>query len=191
LGLIPNYYLRYFVHPDRVLAEQFRAEEVRGAYLQTVEAELLKLYADPNLKEKPQLLEQRGGAHYSTAAVNLIRAIAQDRREVQIVNVRNGDALPDLPADSVVEIPTVIGKAGAQPLVAGRLPAKIRGLMAQVKAYEELTIEAAVTGDEGLAKLALVNHPLVPSWDVAVALWEDIKAAHHAYLPQFTQEVRK
>lgn len=185
LGLMPNYYLRYFVHPDKVLEEQLRAEEVRGAYLQTIEAELLRLYADPNLKEKPALLEQRGGAHYSTAAVNLIRAIAQDRREVQIVNVQNGTALPDLPPESVVEVPAVIGKTGAYPLVGGRLPASIRGLTAAVKAYEELTIEAAITGDEGLAKMALFNHPLVPSWDIAVAIWNDIKAAHKTYLPQF------
>lgn len=185
LGLIPNYYIRYFTHPDRVLAEQLRSEEVRGEYLQGVEAELLKLYADPNLKEKPALLEQRGGAYYSTAAVNLIRAIALDRHEVHIVNVRNGSALPDLPPDSVVEVPAVINKTGAHPLVAGKLPPAIRGLTAAVKAYEELTIEAAVTGNEDTAKMALFSHPLVSSWDVALAIWADIKQAHRAYLPQF------
>jgi 6-phospho-beta-glucosidase len=115
----------------------------------------------------------------------LIRAIALDRREVHIVNVRNGQSISDLPADSVVEVPAVIGRSGAHPLVAGRLPASIRGLAAAVKAYEELTIEAAVTGDENTAKMALFTNPLVPSWDTAVALWEDIKAAHRQYLPQF------
>lgn len=185
LGMIPNYYIRYFAHPDRVLNEQLRAEQVRGEYLQAIEAELLKLYADPNLKEKPALLQERGGAYYSTAAVNLIRAIALDKREVHIVNVRNGAALPDLPAEVVVEVPAVIGKSGAIPIGSSKLPASIRGLTAAVKAYEELTIEAAVTGDEDTAKMALFSNPLVPSWDVAVAIWNDIKAAHAAYLPQF------
>lgn len=185
LGLLPNYYLRYFAHPDVVLREQLTAEETRAEYLQTVEAELLDLYADPNLAEKPKLLETRGGTYYSTVAVQLIRAIAQDRREVHIVNTRNGSSLPDLPADAVIEIPAVIGKSGAHPLVHGPLPAQIRGLVAAVKAYEELTVEAAVTGDEDLARMALFNNPLVPSWDVALALWEDIKTAHQAYLPQF------
>lgn len=185
LGLLPNYYLRYFAHPDRVLREQLTAEETRAEYLQGVEAELLEMYADPNLAEKPKLLETRGGAYYSTVAVQLIRAIAQDRREVHIVNTRNGTSIPDLPADAIVEVPAVIGKSGAHPLVAGALPPAIRGLAAIVKAYEELTIEAAVTGDENIAKLALLTNPLVPSWDTAVALWNDIKAAHRQYLPQF------
>lgn len=185
LGLLPNYYIRYFAHPDRVLQEQLRAEETRAEYLQDVEAELLDLYADPNLSEKPKLLETRGGAYYSTVAVQLIRAIAQDRREVHIVNTRNGQSVPDLPADAVIEVPAVIGKSGAHPLVSGALPAAIRGLTATVKAYEELTVEAAVTGDENTAKMALFTHPLVPSWDIAVALWADIKAAHRDYLPQF------
>jgi 6-phospho-beta-glucosidase len=185
LGMIPNYYLRYYVHPDRVLEEHKTSDCTRAEYLQKIEAELLQMYADPALSEKPSLLDERGGAYYSTAAVELIRAIAQDRREVHIVNVRNGEALPDLPPECVVEIPAVIGKSGARPLVAGRLPAAIRGLTAAVKAYEELTIEAAVTGDENTARLALLAHPLVPSWDVAVALWDALKAAHRGYLPQF------
>jgi len=186
LGYLPNYYLRYFVHPDVVLREQLTAEETRGEFLQGVEAELLRMYADPNLKEKPKLLETRGGAHYSTVAVSLIRAIAQDRREVHIVNTRNGQSIPELPPDAAVEVSAVIGKSGAHPLVTGPLPPVIRGLAAAVKAYEELTIEAAVTGNEQTAKLALLSHPLVPSWDIAVALWNDIKAAHTKYLPQFS-----
>jgi 6-phospho-beta-glucosidase len=150
-----------------------------------VEAELLELYADAALKEKPALLETRGGAHYSTAAVRLIRAIAQDRHEVHIVNVRNDQCIPDLPADAVVEVPAVIGKSGPHPLISGHLPPAIRGLAAAVKAYEELTIEAAVTGNEEFAIMALFTHPLVPSWEVATNLWHDLKAAHQAYLPQF------
>ena len=174
-------------NPRREAAEQrpvpFRV--VRRPAQSQVEADLLTMYADPALCEKPALLQERGGAYYSTAAVELIRALAQDRREVHIVNVRNGESLPDLPPECAVEVPAVIGKSGAHPLVLGRQPAAIRGLMAAVKAYEELTIEAAVTGDEGVAQLALLAHPLVPSWDVAVALWDAIKTAHRGYLPQF------
>ena len=55
LGLLPNYYIRYYAHPDDVLHEQLTAEETRAEYLQQVEAELLEMYADPQLKEKPKL----------------------------------------------------------------------------------------------------------------------------------------
>ncbi len=187
LGMIPNYYIRYFVHTDQVLAEMKNGGSTRAEYLQEIEADLLEMYADPSLAKKPELLEERGGAYYSTAAVELIRSIAQDRRDVHIVNVRNNYALPDLAPDSVVEVPAVIGKSGPHTLTAGRLPASIRGLVASVKAFEELTIEAAVTGNEDTARLALLAHPLVPSWDVAVSLWETLKAAHSQYLPQFNK----
>jgi 6-phospho-beta-glucosidase len=185
LGMIPNYYLRYYVHPDLVLRDQLRAEETRAEYLMQVERELLEMYTDPTLAEKPALLETRGGAHYSTAAVNLLRAIATDRHEVQIVNVRNEQSISDLPASAIVEVPAVIAKSGAHPLVMGSLPPAIRGLVVAVKAYEQLTVEAAITGDDDTARMALLAHPLVPSWDTATALWQDIKSAHRQYLPQF------
>ncbi len=184
-GMLFNYYLRYYYHTDRVLAEQQAAERTRAEYLQEVEAELLAMYRDPSLREKPALLEQRGGSHYSTAAVELIRAIAQDRREVHIVNVRNNGALPDLRPQSVVEVPASVSATGAKALSCGRVPPLIRGLLVAVDAYEELTIQAAVSGDEDVAQLALLSHPLVPSWDIAKALWQEIKSAHRQYLPQF------
>jgi 6-phospho-beta-glucosidase len=54
-----------------------------------------------------------------------------------------------------------------------------------VKSYEELTIQASVEGDAAAAVLALNAHPLVPSFDIAQKLWEDIRRTHARYLPQF------
>ncbi len=185
IRMVPNYYLRYFVHHNRAIDEELRAEETRADKLMKVETDLLRMYADPNLREKPALLSERGGARYSLAAVSLMRAIANNLKEVHIVNVRNGQALPDLPADSVVEVPAVVDAHGAVPQVLGYMPPQIRGLIQAVKAYEELTIEAALTGDMNTARLALMAHPLVPSWDVACALLDDLVAANRQYLPQF------
>ncbi len=185
VGMLVNYYLVYYWHTDRALEKQRAAERTRAELLQEIEAELLEMYRDPALKSKPELLDQRGGSHYSTAAVELIRAIAQDRREVHIVNVHNNGALPELPPQSVVEVPAVVGATGAKPVTCGHVPPIIRGLLTAVDAYEELTIQAAVNGDEDTAQLALLSHPLVPSWDVAKALWQEIKTAHRQYLPQF------
>src|SRR5258708_10570494 len=143
-----------------------------------VEADLLQMYQDPNLRTKPALLSERGGARYSEAAVSLIRAIANNLKEVHIVNVRNGQSLPDLPEDSAVEVPAVIDAHGAVPQSMGHMPPQIRGLIQAVKAYEELTIQAALTGDRNTARLALMAHPLVPSWDTACALAADLLSAH-------------
>ena len=43
-----------------------------------IERQLLELYADPALDEKPELLAQRGGAFYSEAAVQLAAALLGD-----------------------------------------------------------------------------------------------------------------
>ena len=185
LGMIPSYYLNYYYHHDRVLDEQRRADKTRGEEVQEIEARLLELYADPSLKHKPQLLEKRGGAHYSTVAVAVISAIHRDAGEVHIVNTRNNGALPDLPPHCVVELPSVINKSGAQAVPVAPMPPVIRGLTQAVKAYEELTVQAAAEGDERTALQALLAHPLVPSFAVAQRLWAAIKEANRAYLPQF------
>jgi 6-phospho-beta-glucosidase len=185
LGMVPSYYLRYFYHQQRVLAEQRDGGQTRGEQVWEIEQQLLEQYRDPSLCCKPALLSKRGGAYYSTLAVSLVSAIHNDRREVHIVDTRNSGALADLPDDVAVEMPSVVGATGAKALTAGHVPFSIRGLMQHVKAYEELTIEAAVTGDEKTALLALNTNPLVPSWDTARALWEDIKAENAQFLPQF------
>jgi 6-phospho-beta-glucosidase len=65
------------------------------------------------------------------------------------------------------------------------MPPQIRGLIQAVKAYEELTIEAALTGNIQTARLALMAHPLVPNWDVACALLDDLLKVNKQYLPNF------
>lgn len=185
LRMMPNYYLAYYYHHDEILARQRRAEKSRGEVVQELEARLLELYADPDLNHKPLLLEKRGGAYYSTAALAVLSAIHGDKGEVQIVNTRNNGALPGLPADSVVELPSVIDRRGAQAIPVAPMPPAIRGLVQAVKAYEELTVLAAVEGDEQAALQALLAHPLVPSFAAAEGLWAAIKEANRAYLPQF------
>jgi len=185
LGMIPSYYLTYYYNHDQVVAEQRQAGKTRGEEVQEIEASLLELYADPNLRHKPALLEKRGGAHYSTVAVAVISAIHRDKGEVHIVNTRNNGALPDLPSDCVAELPSVINGSGARALPVAPLPPAIRGLVQAVKAYEELTVLAAAEGDERAALQALLAHPLVPSFAVAQGLWSAIKEANRAYLPQF------
>jgi len=185
LRMIPNYYLTYYYNHDQVVAEQRRAEKTRGEVVQEIEAGLLEFYADPNLRHKPKLLEKRGGAHYSTVAVAVISAIQRDKGEVHIVNTRNQGALPDLPPECVMELPSVINGSGARAIPVAPMPPAIRGLTQAVKAYEELTVLAGVEEDEEAALQALLAHPLVPSFAVAQGLWAAIKEANQAYLSQF------
>lgn len=186
LRMIPSSYLQYFYHQQRILAHQREGGKTRGEHVWEIEQQLLDQYRDPELCCKPPMLAQRGGAYYSTLAVSLVAAIANDAQDVHIVDCRNAGALPDLPDDVAVEIPAVIDRQGAHSITAGHLPFSIRGLVQHVKAYEELTIEAAISGDERTALLALLNNPLVPSFEAARDLWKDILEENAEYLPQFS-----
>ena len=187
LQAVPCGYHHYYYMGDEALKRLQKAEKTRGEEIIGIEKELFDLYRDPNLAEKPAALSKRGGSLYSEAAVRLITSIHSDRRDIQCVNTRNRGALSDLGPDSVVEVSCVIGAEGPRPLTVGHLRPELRGLLQQVKAYEELTIKAAVTGDRGAALQALLANPLVPSFGVAGAVLDDLLEAHADYLPQFSK----
>jgi 6-phospho-beta-glucosidase len=163
LRMIPSSYLRYFYLQHETLEHLQQQPQTRAQEVMAIEATLLEKYRRPELSEKPAELEKRGGAYYSTAAVALIRAIATDAGERHIINVRNGSALPDLPEESVVEVPSIVDAGGAKPLAMGRLEPSIRGWLQLLKSYEVLAVEAAVEQSYHKALLALSCHPLVPS----------------------------
>ncbi len=184
LGMIPSYYLRYFYATDQVLAEQLqgrtRAEEVLE-----IERSLLELYRDPELRRKPDLLEQRGGAFYSEAAIRLISSLYSGSGDVQVVDVRNEGALPGFAADAVVEIPAAIGAGGAVPVSLAPLQPEILGLAQHVKAYERLAVEASLSGSRSVALKALMTNPLVGTHARASALLDDLLEANRSFLPRF------
>lgn len=160
IAAIPSYYIRYYYLTRTVLEEQ-RAGHTRAKDVMDIEARLLELYKDQSLAEKPELLDHRGGAFYSEAAAQLIASLHDGKGDIQIVDVRNDGAIPDLPDTAVVEIPACIDRDGAHPLPLAPLAPEQRGLVQAVKAYEELTIAAARSGDRTLAVRALTANPLV------------------------------
>ena len=157
---LPSYYLHYFYAHDRVLADQQHGVP-RAQTVAEIERELLRLYRDPNLNEKPALLEQRGGAFYSEAAVGLVRSLATGDGAVHVVDVRNNGTIAGLADDDVVELPARVTKDGAVPLSQAPLAPELLGLVQHVAAYERLTVEAATTRDHVAARKALLAHPLI------------------------------
>ena len=189
LNMIPVSYLKYYYMQPEMLAECIRAAEnegCRGEVIRDMEKELFTLYQDPDLAIKPPQLAKRGGARYSDAACSLIDSIYNNKKDIQTVNVLNNGANSDLPDCAVIERNCVIDADGAHPLQIGHTPLSIRGLLQNVKAYEQLTIEAAIKGDYDKALLALTIHPLVDSATVAKQILDDILAENRDYLPQFT-----
>lgn len=189
LGMVPVSYLKYYYMQPEMLAECIAAAEgdgCRGEVIKKVEKELFDLYRNPELDTKPAQLASRGGARYSDAACSLIDSIYNNKKDIQTVNVLNCGANTDLPYHAVIERNCVIDANGAHPLHIGHTPLKIRGLLQAVKTYEQLTIEAAVTGDYNAALQALTIHPLVNSATVARSILDDILAENKEYLPQFS-----
>jgi 6-phospho-beta-glucosidase len=174
-GIVPSYYLRYFYAHDEVLAEQLDGVP-RAQAVAEIERELLRMYRDPNLVEKPALLEQRGGAFYSEAALGLVSSLVSGDGAVHEVDVRNNGALTGLADDDVVEVPARVTRSGAEPLPQPPLAPELLGLTQHVAAYERLALQAALTRDPVDVKKALLAHPLISQYAIAEQLLEHLAA---------------
>ena len=189
-GGIPSSYLQYYYSRDAKLKHLLADEKSRAQVCMEIEEQLLELYRDVSITEKPALLDKRGGHKYSLAAVSLIDSIANDKRDVQVVNILNKGALPFMEDDDAIEIAAVIGSDGATAVpIEPSWNDHMSGLMRAVKIYERYTVRAAVTGSEADAMRALLAHPLVGDWEKALGCFNEMKEAHRAWLPQFNGEV--
>jgi 6-phospho-beta-glucosidase len=188
IGAIPSSYLEYYYYRDDKLKHLMEEEKCRGEVCMEIEEQLLTIYQQEELKEKPKELGKRGGARYSEAAISLVDSIYNDKQEVHVVNVRNQGALEFLEAEDTVELPSVIGRSGASPIPIRNFHNQhVIDLMRTVKAYERHTVNAAVSGDDDEAIRALLIHPLVGDYHKAKLCYEEMKQAHKEYLPQFKQ----
>ena len=188
LGIMPCPYHRYYYKMSEMLDEELKESQISGSRAEVVkkiEEELFELYKDANLDIKPTQLEKRGGAYYSDAACRLIHSIYNDKGDIQTVNTMNKGAIAGIPYNSAVEVSCVITKEGPLPVTIGELPVAVRGLVQQIKSFEMLAVEAAVTGEYDKALLALVINPLVQSDKVAKIILDEMLEVNKKYLPQF------
>lgn len=188
LDALPCPYHMYYYKSKEMLEqtiEKAKKEGTRGEVVKRIEKELFELYKDETLNVKPKQLEQRGGAYYSDAAVQLMASIYTDKRDIQVVNTMNRGAIASIPYDSAVEISSIITKNGPVPLAMGDIPVAVRGLVQQIKSFERIAAEAAVTGDYNKVVLALTINPLTPSDTIVKQIVDEMMDAHKDYLPQF------
>jgi 6-phospho-beta-glucosidase len=175
LGAVPSYYLRYFYAHDAVLREQLDGEP-RAAVVQDIERNLLELYRNPSVDERPELLMQRGGAYYSEAALGLISSLVSGDGAVHEVDMRNDGTLAGLADDDVVEVPARVGRDGPEPLPQAPLAPELLGLVQHVAAYERLTVRAALSRDPADARKALLAHPLIGQVELVDGLLDRLVA---------------
>ena len=188
LRLLPNPYLRYFYMTDKMLQSEYEDRDskgTRGQVILKIEDELLELYKQPELSEKPKQLDQRGGFMYSTVATELIRDIETDAGSMHIINKRNEGAVVDLPDDYVLEIPAKVFKDRHESFKMGEASKVVSGLIHTVKNFERLTIEGYLNRDENLIKMAMLLHPLGPNESQLEPLWARLKQENAGYFPNF------
>ncbi|MER5256078.1 MULTISPECIES: 6-phospho-beta-glucosidase [unclassified Streptomyces] len=182
LGVVPSYYLRYFYQHDAVV-EEMRTKPSRASQVAAMERELLEMYGDPTLDEKPELLAKRGGAFYSEAAVDLAASLlGNGGSPYQVVNTVNNGTLPFLPDDAVIEVQATVDGKGAKPLAVPKLDPLFAGLVANVTGYEDLALQAALHGGRDRVFKALLAHPLVGQYAYAEQLTDRLIAHNREHL---------
>ncbi|MGW6508756.1 family 4 glycosyl hydrolase, partial [Streptomyces niveus] len=185
LGVVPSYYLRYFYAHDEVVRE-LGTKPSRAAEVAEMEARLLAMYGDPALDEKPELLAKRGGAFYSEAAVDLAASLLGDAGSggspVQVVNTYNNGTLPFLADDAVIEVQARVDASGATPLAVPAVDPLYAGLIANVTAYEDLALQAALHGGRDRVYKALLSHPLIGQYEYADGLTDRLIAHNREHL---------
>jgi 6-phospho-beta-glucosidase len=182
---VPSSYLNYYYSRSEQVQKCLDAEKTRGEICLEIEGKLREQYADPDLKEKPAELAQRGGALYATAAVSAAESIICNKNELHVVAAKNNGAVPFMDDDDVVEVLCTLGKDGIVPRPVKVYNDYIVGLMRCVKSYEKLTVRAALGGDRDIALAALMAHPLVGDVAKAIPLLDEMLEANKEYLPSF------
>ncbi|BCZ44442.1 6-phospho-beta-glucosidase [Clostridium gelidum] len=192
MNLLPCGYHRYYYLEKEMLEhslEEFKNGGTRAEQMKEVEAALFEIYKNPNLNKKPEQLQKRGGAYYSDAACECISAIYNNKGIHMVVSTQNNGAIPCLDSDSVVEVSCIISARGAEPIAWGKMQSFEKGWLQIMKAMEECTISAALSGDYGIALEAFTINPLVQHGSEAKQVLDELLVAHEKYLPQFTEKI--
>jgi 6-phospho-beta-glucosidase len=131
-------------------------------------------------------IEMFEGDGYEGLATAVIAAAVRGLKIPLIVNTTNRGAIDGLADDDVVEVTSLVDQHGALALAQGSLPPAAHALLDPIKAYERLTVRAAVEGSYAAALEALLVHPLVGSYPVAKGILDDYLSSHAEYLTRFS-----
>lgn len=214
LGLLPNEYLQYYYYSKAVVQKLAGSGKTRGEILADLNShffariqseisknsqasipELYRQYLDQrsltyhdtsiyNIAGSP--LEQDGSSPigYAGLALDLIESLNGNRTSRLILNIANKGKIEGMADTDVVEIPADVTGDYINPLPVGSIPDHCLGLMKQVKAFEKLTIEAALENSYEKALLALSIHPLVMDRTAAKMILDGYLTSHGDYFPK-------
>jgi alpha-galactosidase len=117
----------------------------------------------------------------------VIRCLLQDEPGHFPLNIPNEGQVADVPLGSTVESICIVDGSGVRGRDAVSLPAGMAECLRRVSASQELTVDAAVTGDRDAAFSAMLLDPLTSrlGYDAIGTMTDEMLAATSEWLPQF------
>ncbi len=166
-GRVPNGYLPYYYDRDATVAEARAAGRTRAEVIAAELPAMYRHFEEQARAPQPTLAHGRGGSVFGDFAVRVLRALASGERARLTLNVRNGDALPDLDPDRIVEVPCTLEGGRATPEPQGRFARDSVGLLRMLADYQAAAADAIWADDPDAVERALAANPLVVSLTLA------------------------
>lgn len=182
-----SYYLYPYFHYDEALARFRAGRSLYNTFMRDLAEHWRNFEAMAN-GDVPIHLDaskHHTDVGHGDLAISIILSIAGNETRQFHVNVPNTGAITNLPLDAIVEVPALVDASGVRPLCMGELPKAVLGLTQTLIAWQELSVDAALSGDRNLVVQALLAHPWVRNATHAEKMCDELLSAHAAYLPQF------
>jgi alpha-galactosidase len=129
------------------------------------------------------LFERAEGEHEQL--LSILKAMERDERRLFSANLPNRGAVPNLPADAILELPAVATASGLRAVQMLDYPDALAATLKPKLAAQAVTVDAALTGSPKLFVEALLADGAVRDRGTAEKLAGELLTAHRPYLPQF------
>lgn len=172
IGGIPTHYFKYYYHANRVFEKQKGQEKVRAEQLMELETQVLNDFESGS--GMSDSLKQRGAHWYGAIVVPVMLAHAMNANQVFILNVVNGTTIDWMPAEAIVETPTLVSGHGFTPLLPAKAPPDLQAMVRLNATFEMLWSQAVVEKNSAKALRAMMLNHLVHDLDQAKTILKEI-----------------
>ncbi len=125
-------------------------------------------------------------------ASHILEALETGRTYRGHFNVKNGGVIKNLPDDCIIESPGYVDRFGINMIEGIELPlACAATCMASIN-VQRMSVQAALTGDVDLLKLAVLHDPLVGAISTPEEVWQmvdEMLVAQAEWLPQYAHAI--
>ena len=135
-------------------------------------------------KEQPKMemdYRRTDNDGYAGVALNIIRAMRAGEGYRMVLSVPNGDSIPALRPEDIVEVTCTVDQRGIHPRKMAEPTGMIRAQLLLMKHYERTAARAILNRDRELAAQALALHPLIGSYSRAKTLSDEYLKVHAPY----------